>query len=156
MRKSNLILLALVIAAAGFFIWAWSRSGSAPPVTNSSGSSAQTVATSTSLESKTNSDGWAEVEATPLALGSNEWSFGIALNAHQEIDADLTKAATLVDDRGDTFTPLRWEEPNPGGHHRKGTLVFKAPSSALSSITLAMKDVGGVAMRKFSWQLKGR
>lgn len=153
MKKPNLILLALVIAAAGFFIWAWNRSGSAPSATNPSGSSAQTAATSTVLEAKTNSDGWAEVEATPLAFGSNEWSFGIALNAHQEIDADLTKEATLTDDRGDSLAPLRWDEPNPGGHHRKGTLTFPVPPSKPQSITLTMKDVGGAAQRTFTWTL---
>lgn len=156
MKKSNIILYTLVILAAGFFLWAWNRPASAPPAASPVGNSAAAAATSTALEAKTNSDGWAEVEVAPLTLASSEWDFGVALNAHQEIDADLTKAVMLTDDRGDSLTPLRWDEPNPGGHHRKGTLVFKAPSSRPANITLTMKDVGGAATRTFNWQLKGQ
>jgi len=152
MKKSDLILFALVIAAAGFFLWAWNRPADQPAV-KSPGNNTSAAATSSTLEAKTSSDGWAEVEAMPLALASSEWSFGISLNAHQEIDADLAKAVTLTDDQGDSLAPLRWDEPSPGGHHRKGTLVFPAPSSKPASITLTMKDVGGAALRTFTWKL---
>ena len=143
MNKSNLILVVVVIAAAGFFAgaWAWSNNRTTP--------------TSSALESKTSADGWVEIEITPLALGSKEWSFSIILNAHQEIDADLMKAATLADNRGNALTPLRWEEEEltPGGHHREGALVFSAPVPKPQNITLALKDVGGAAVRTFSWRL---
>ncbi len=152
MKKLNLILLILVIAAAGFFLWAWNQPADQPAV-KSPENNTSTAATSSAFEAKTNSDGWAEVEALPLALASSEWSFSVTLNAHQEIDADLTKAVTLTDDRGDSLAPLRWDEPNSGGHHRKGTLVFPAPSSKPASITLTMKDVGGAALRTFTWKL---
>ena len=135
--------MVVVIAAVGFFAgaWAWSNN--------------RTTLTSSALESKANADGWTEVEVTPLALGSKEWSFSIILNAHQEIDADLMKAATLADNQGNALTPLRWEEEEPtqGGHHREGTLVFSAPVSKPQDITLTLANVGGAAVRTFSWRL---
>lgn len=154
MKKSNLVITVLVIVAAGFFFWAWSQSSSQSPQTSANNGSANNAATTSSAFSPiNNSDGWAEVEVVPLTFASSEWSFGIALNAHQEINTDLTKAVTLTDDRGDTLTPLRWDEPNPGGHHRKGTLVFPAPSSTPKSITITMTGVGGATTRTFSWNL---
>lgn len=137
MKKTNLILLTLVIVAVGFFLWAWNRPAGGPIAASPLGNSTSAAAASSALEAKTSSDGWAEVEVLPLTLASSEWSFDVALNVHQEISVDLTKAATLADDRGDTLTPLRWEEPNPGGHHRKGTLVFPAPSSTPNRITIS-------------------
>ncbi len=143
-----------MIAAAGFFVgaWVWSN-GQAAPISANVSAGSGTATTSSSLESKASSDGWAEVEVTPFTLGSKEWSFSVTLNAHQEIDADLIKAATLADDQGDTPTPLRWEEPTLGGHHREGTLVFGTPASKSQNITLTLKDIGGAAVRTFSWQL---
>lgn len=154
MSKLNLVLIVLVIASGAFFFWAWSHSKNQPPQALSDNSSASTATTSAGFEPKVSSDGWAEIEVTPLTLASNEWSFRVNLNAHQEMDVDLTKAATLTDDRGDTLTPVRWEEPNPGGHHRQGTLVFAAPASKPQTITLTVKDIGGAAVRMFTWQLQ--
>ncbi len=155
MKKSNLILITLMVVAAGFFVgaWIWSNSQTLPAPPDSPSGESATSTTSSALEPKASSDGWAEVEVKPLALGSKEWSFSVTLNAHQEIDADLMKAATLADSQGDTFAPLRWEEPTPGGHHREGTLVFGAPASKPQNMTLTLKDVGGAAVRTFSWQL---
>ncbi len=154
MKKLDLIIVILVIATSGFFFWAWSQSNSQPlQASVNNGSANNAVVTSSTFEPKTSSDGWAEVEILPLTLASSEWSFGIALNAHQEIDADLTKVVTLTDDRGDALLPLRWEEPNPGGHHRQGTIVFRAPSPTPKSITITIADVGGAATRTFSWNL---
>ena len=154
MKKSNIVIVILVIAAAGFFLWVLSRSNSQPPQTSaSSGSANNAIAISFAFNPIDSSDGWAEVEVLPLTFASSEWSFGIALNAHQEIDADLIKTVTLTDDRGDTLTPLRWDEPNSGGHHRKGILVFPSPSSTPKKITIIMTGVGGAATRTFSWNL---
>ena len=155
MKKSNLVLIVLVLAAAGFFLWAWGRPGNQPPVSASGNpqQAAATAATASGFETKTDSSGWAEVEVTPLTLASSEWSFGITLNAHQEMDVDIIKAVTLTDNNGDTLMPLRWDEPNPGGHHRKGTLVFAAPPSATKNIILTMTGVGGAETRIFTWNL---
>ena len=154
MKKSQLILIGLAVVSVAFFFWALNRSSVQPLQAALDTGASQGVATSSAYEPKTSSDGWAEVEVLPLALASSEWSFQVNLNAHQEMNVDMTKAATLTDDRGDALTPLRWEEPNPGGHHQQGVLVFKAPASKPQSITLTLKDVGGAATRTFSWTLQ--
>lgn len=154
MKKSQLVLIGLAIVSVTFFFWAWNRSSVQPPQAATDTGTSHSVAASSSLEAKTSSDGWAEVEVTPLSLASGEWSFKVNLNAHQEMEADLAKAATLTDDRGDRLTPLRWEDPDPSSHHREGTLVFSAPVSKPQSITLTVKDVGGAAARAFSWTLQ--
>ena len=155
MKKSQLVLIALAVASIVFFFWTWSRSNSQPPQTLAKSDSVTSAASTVpAFESKTSSDGWAEIEILPLALTPREWSFKVNLNAHQEMDVDLMKVATLTDEKGDTLAPLRWEEPNPGGHHRQGTLVFKAPPSLPESITITITNVGGAATRTFSWDLQ--
>lgn len=154
MKKINILIIILIAVAAGFFFWAWNQSNNQPtPTSGGNNLTSNTAASSSAFSPIDNSFGWAEVEVLPLSLTSSEWSFGVALNAHQEIGADLTKAAILTDDRGDTLAPLRWEDPNPGEHHRKGILVFAAPSSTPKNITITMTNVGEAATRKFSWSL---
>ncbi len=149
MKKLNLIIAIIVAAAAGFFLWAWGQSGIRLPRTLGN----DIATTSFAFKPIDNSDGWAEIEVLPLNLASSEWSFGVSLSAHQETDADLTKAAILTDDKGDALLPIRWDDPNPSWHHRKGTLVFPAPPSKPRSITLTIANIGGVATRTFSWKL---
>lgn len=153
MKKSNLIITILVIAAAGFFLWALLGSKKEPASTNNAPQQNSAVA-AFAYEAKSNSEGGVEVEIQPLDLTSSEWSFSAGLNTHAgSLDDDLTKIATLTDDRGDAVSPLRWEGPPPGGHHRNGTLFFPQITPKPSSITMTIRDVGGVAERKFTWQL---
>lgn len=157
MKKSNLIITILVIAAAGFFLWALLRSGNQSSAPTNVGEQGNTVATTTAFEARTNSEGGVEVEVQPLDLTSSEWIFSVGFNTHSgSLDEDLLKSVTLSDDRGDTIAPLRWEGPPPGGHHRNGTLIFPQIAPRPSSITIAIRGIGGVADRKFVWQLKGQ
>ena len=48
------------------------------------------------------------------------------LEAHtQDLSDDLAKSAVLIAD-GKQYMPVGWEGAQPGGHHRKGLLRFKA------------------------------
>ena len=52
--------------------------------------------------------------------------------------------------------PMAWEGDPPGGHHRKGVLVFKPLDPMPATITLDVREVGGVADRTFTWNLASR
>ncbi|MDO8469932.1 MAG: hypothetical protein Q7S84_02870 [bacterium] len=172
-NKSTIILGALIALSAAFFMWALLGSKKqAPPAApvvspstaprtsgvepqNTAGENLSAVALP--LERKINNDGGVEVSVQPLDIQSNEWTFAVSMNTHAgDLDADLTKSAALTDKRGNIVSPIRWDGAPPGGHHREGTLVFQAMVPRPDSITFTVKDVGGVAERKFEWQLKGR
>ena len=153
MKKSNLIITILVIVAAGFFLWALLSSKSGPAPANNTQLQNPTVPAH-AYEAKSDSEGGVEVAVQPLDLASSEWSFSVGFNTHAgSLDMDLLKIVSLTDDRGDTFTPVQWNGPPPGGHHRNGTLVFPAPSSTPKSITVSIMGIGGIPQRTFSWDL---
>lgn len=147
-------MIALILSG-GFFVWTYvryeQRASSVVQKTIGSG-----VSTSL-LETKTNGEGGVGVSVQPLDIQSDEWSFDVDLNTHTgSIDADFTKSATLMDERKNSFAPIRWSGAPLGGHHRQGTLLFKAISPRPSSITLIIRDVGGIAERAFTWQLSNQ
>ena len=98
------------------------------------------------------------VEVTPqnLAASAKSWDFKVALDTHSgELNDDLVKTTTLIDDKGGRHVPVKWEGAGPGGHHREGTLKFNADLTATrprSSCTFARP--GKRAPRSFRWQLK--
>lgn len=97
------------------------------------------------------------VKVTPLVLAENAdvWKFDITFDTHSvELDQDVMKVATLLDDKGQVYEPIGWEGPGPGGHHREGVLLFKPVSPRPEFIELKVKDVGGVKERVFKWSLK--
>ncbi len=154
MKKSNTILIALILLSAAFFTWALVRSQKQAPAIAQNGAEKNLPAATLPLEGQTNNEGGVEVSVQPQDVQSNEWTFGVAMNTHiGSLDADLVKSATLADERGNIFAPIRWDGASPGGHHRQGILTFNAIAPRPDSITLLIKDVGGVAERKFTWQL---
>ena len=88
MKKSHIIFISLAVVSAAFFLWAWNRSSVQPPQATTDAGVPYNAATSSALEAKTNSDGWADIEVTPSSLAPSEWSFKVILNAHQELDAN--------------------------------------------------------------------
>jgi len=106
---------------------------------------------------QTSRDGGVTVKVTPknLARGAPTWDFGVVLDTHSgDLSQDLVKAAALIDARGGEHAPTAWTGDPPGGHHREGVLSFKPLGSETDSVTLRIKDVGGVAQRSFRWALK--
>lgn len=96
------------------------------------------------------------VEVTPVELSgtSTAWTFDIAMNTHSgSLDADLTKIATLSDDSGNSYLPIKWEGDPEGGHHRSGLLSFKPITPMPKEITVKISGIGEVD-RTFTWQIK--
>ena len=146
MKKTYLIAI-FILAGAAFFVY--TREGK-----QSNERPAQTLQPSTSpisaLETQTNSNGPVTVKATPKF--SSEIAFEIALDTHsEELNADLIQAATLMDENGKEYKPLRWEGDPPGGHHREGLLAFGAINRVPRTFKLIIRQVGGIAERNFLW-----
>lgn len=81
--------------------------------------------------------------------------FAISLNTHSvPLVQDLTAVAELRDDQGRSYRPEKWEGSPPGGHHRRGTLIFPALQDPVQSVTLIIRDVADVPERTFSWQVQ--
>ena len=108
------------------------------------------------LPSQINSEGQVTVKVTPLDLSqtADTWRFAMQFDTHvTPLNQDLLKTAVLSSDNGQNEAPLSWEGDAPGGHHRKGVLVFKPITPLPSSVTLKLQQVGSVPERSFTWKL---
>lgn len=107
-----------------------------------------------SLPARSNSEQMVTVTVTPQQLAGPSWEFEVVLDTHvQPLDDDLAKTAALVDARGTRHAPLTWKGDGPGGHHRKGVLVFAPIQPLPASLELQIQRVGERAPRSFRWQL---
>jgi hypothetical protein len=134
-----LVLASLALAAPGV-VSAQSAPSAAPKV----------------FAAQTSRDGGVTVKVTPknLARGASTWDFEVVLDTHSgDLGQDLAKSAVLIDGRGREHAPTAWTGSPPGGHHREGVLSFKPLDSETDSLTLRIRDVGGVSQRSFRWQL---
>jgi hypothetical protein len=103
------------------------------------------------------SAGGVTVAVTPqnLAASAKSWDFKVVLDTHAgELNDDLVKTATLLDDKGGRYVPVQWEGAGPGGHHREGVLKFKPITPASGAIELHIQRPGEPKPRLFRWQLK--
>ena len=108
------------------------------------------------LSAKENKDGTVRVSVTPetLSKSAKTWRFSVRFNTHvTPISQDMMKGASLSGGKGAGVPPTAWEGDPPGGHHRRGVLVFKAIKPMPAIITLHIREVGGVADRAFTWKL---
>lgn len=106
------------------------------------------------LASQVNTEGQVTVSVTPLALSkaADTWRFEVQLNTHvSPLVQDLSTVALLTDGRGHDEQPIAWQGDPPGGHHRKGVLLFKPISPMPASVTLKIRDIGSVPERSFTW-----
>lgn len=96
------------------------------------------------------------VTVKPTALASDKAvTFDIRLNTHSvELDQDLIAVSELRDDKGRTYRPDQWKGSPPGGHHRKGTLIFPVLKESAKSVTLIIRDVADVPERVFTWKVE--
>ncbi len=106
-------------------------------------------------EMQASNDNGVRVTVTPKTLSANQpAAFDISLNTHSvPLDQDLTAASELKDDQGRRYLPDRWEGSPPGGHHRKGTLVFPDLQPSVKSVILTIRNVAQIPERTFKWQL---
>ncbi len=109
-------------------------------------------------ETQTNAEGPVTVTVTWKGPQSG-LVFRVAMDTHSvDLDPyDLRKLAILRTGNGQEVVPSGWDAPE-GGHHRAGNLVFpeNLPDgtpllSGRRTITLVIRDVGGVPERRFQW-----
>jgi len=108
------------------------------------------------LPAMENKQGPVRVAVTPqtLSQSANAWRFTVQFNSHvMEIAEDMVAVSSLSAGKADVERPTAWEGDPPGGHHRKGVLVFKPIIPMPATITLHIREVGGVADRAFTWKL---
>ena len=109
------------------------------------------------LTGQRSSSGGVTVAVTPqnFVASAKSWDFKVVLDTHSgELNDDLVKAATLIDDKGGRHVPVKWEGAGPGGHHREGTLRFNAIAPRPESVELQIQRPGESKPRSFRWQLK--
>lgn len=108
-------------------------------------------------ETKTDDRPPVTIKVTPVEFGkgAETWKFQVVFDTHSgSLDNDLLAAASLADDKGNVYRPVAWEGPGPGGHHREGVLRFTPLSPTPPTITLNIRDVGGIPERIFTWEVK--
>jgi len=82
------------------------------------------------------------------------WDVEVVLETHTKaLNDDLAKSAVLIAD-GKQYTPSEWKGAPPGGHHRKGTLRFKAIVPRPAAVELQIRLSGDPSPRSFKWLLK--
>lgn len=82
------------------------------------------------------------------------WDFEVVIETHtQALNDDPLKVSVLIVD-GKQYLPLAWKGAPPGGHHRKGTLHFKAISPQPAAVELQIRLAGEPSPRSFKWLLK--
>src|SRR5262249_21727478 len=109
------------------------------------------------LSVQRSSAGGVTVAVTPQDVSgkSKTWSFNVVLDTHtQDLSDDLLRTAALFDDNGGKYDPVAWEGAGPGGHHRTGTLTFKAVSPYPQVLELRVQRTGETSPRTFRWQLQ--
>ncbi|MFZ5641273.1 MAG: hypothetical protein ACOY4Q_11390 [Bacillota bacterium] len=88
-----------------------------------------------------------------------EVAFEIALNTHSVPleNYDVTKNAVIrTSDGGSSDKGFTWDSGSDASHHRSGVLRIKADDligSGTKGITLELRNLAGVAVREFKWDL---
>lgn len=105
-----------------------------------------------SPDTKTDSQNSVTVEVKPLSLEIGQKpKFEVSFNTHSvELDFDVEKIATFVDDKNNKYGQPKWVGSPPGGHHRSGELEFdKIILKNTKEVFLTFKDI-----KRFSWKIK--
>lgn len=146
----GLIPVVITLAITVFLI-IWGKTSPTAPGYSQSNQSANTEP---ATPPQTNSEGSVEVTVTPSNLDptAETWTFSVSLNTHSvELVDDLSQQAFLVTTGGGEEPALSWTGDPPGGHHRQGTLKFKKTRTRPKDIVLLLKNVNGIAERRFVW-----
>jgi len=145
MKYKKFIIIGVGIVAvllAVFTIWkTGDKTSSAPPID----------AMQKQFQAQSATEGSVTISATPMRIG-DEWKIDLVFDTHSvELDQDLLANAALYDDASWEYRPVSWEGDQPGGHHRKGTLAFLGIRESTRTLTLVIKDIGGIPERIFNW-----
>jgi hypothetical protein len=81
--------------------------------------------------------------------------FQVRMNTHtMDLAEDMTVVSTLRDDQGREYGPVSWKGSPPGGHHRRGVLMFPALEGNPKSVTLVIRNIANVTERIFEWKVE--
>lgn len=90
-------------------------------------------------------------------------TFEVRMNTHSvDLDQyDMARLSRLETNREPSVEPIGWSNPGGGGHHRYGLLKFSSTlpdgspliQPGTRHIEVVIKGVGGVAERRFRWDL---
>lgn len=153
MKKNFIIIIISVIGIIAIIVF-----GSRFYASNNSSDSykddggADVVLFDSGLDIQTNNEGEVIIAVTPV--DKIDWSFEVVMDTHSvNLGEDLTQVSVLVDENGNEHKPVEWRGDPLGGHHRAGTLIFGEIAPAPKSVFLIIRQIGGVAERKFEWVL---
>jgi len=158
--KNKLVIgfLTLTIIVLGAWVW---RSVSELKAGQADLNFAQTGVTPESLNRRSEGGG-VTVDAILLNAAEKapegELAFELALNTHSVPleDYDVTKNAVLRTKDGVSDQGFTWEPVSEVAHHRSGILRIKTGdlvSSRTPDITLELRNLAGVPVREFKWDL---
>lgn len=105
--------------------------------------------TQSTFETKTDSQANVTVVVTPVQLSAGAPTvFTVNFDTHSvNLDFDVSKIASLQDDKGNTYKNPTWQGSPAGGHHRSGTLIFnEVLKKETNSVTLTLLN------RTFIWK----
>ena len=110
---------------------------------------------SSRFETKEQASGNVTVIVTPQELSAGKSViFEIVFDTHSvNLDFDVTTATELRDGQGNTYGTPVWNGDPPGGHHRKGTLVFTPDIPKPTTVTLVFRDIANIPNRAFTWEI---
>ncbi len=148
MKRHHLLVVAAAAIATAAVGSLFALAQTAPPA-------AQDKAT---FAVKDNNEGAVSVSVTPqdLSKSAGTWRFALRFNTHvTPISQDMVAVVSLADGKGAEERPSAWEGDPPSGHHRRGVIVFQPINPTPSTLTLHIREVGGVADRTFTWDLGG-
>lgn len=141
---NGVVMLAFIIVVG--IVWFVSLPASVK--TSSAGAAASTG----NLGAQTSDENGMTVAVTPKRQGAGQWQFDVAINNHsQNVTQDMVAVSSLTDQAGIVYRPTGWNGDPPEGHHRSGTLIFSSLPTNVTSFTLTLRDLGGVAERTFRW-----
>lgn len=107
---------------------------------------------SVKLEKQINDEDRVTVEIQPQKTAEG-LEFDISLATHAgDLNEELDKTATLTDENGIKYQPTSWQGDSPGGHHRKGKLIFDNIPYIIKIIQLNLGTIAG-SERRFEWKL---
>ena len=152
MKNLNIILIFIALVIGGYLIYNYVEIK-----TNNLADLEKAGLKTGNNKIQVNEEGLVSVSVAPLNIldvKSETWDFEITMNTHSvELNEDIVKVSSLIDDRGNKYFPITWEGSEPAGHHREGVLKFKPISPKPEFIKLIIKEVGGVKERIFEWKL---
>jgi len=115
-------------------------------------------------EPKTSDGGGVTIEVSfvPPTEAANALLFEVSLSTHSvELgEYDLEKLSQVTLQPGGALAEVEWKPQGPGeGHHVTGMLTVKDPKGLLAAakmVGLELRDIAGVPVREFEWQVDKR